>query len=180
MGLGETSLKWRLAIMLQFLGFLLGIAAVSSTYISAAEVIPNREHHVGFWDICFDTQTYGCQDYPEYLSSIGEDADWVYACRGLVVVSLIAGVFGMLVSIYLAYMASGIHMASLVTAVLNFLAVVSGLIGSIVFLVNSLQILKDQLQMDVYPSWSFAVIIIGLSFYFLAAITHIFELCTAN
>ena len=180
MSIGKTSIKWRMAFLLTFTGFILGIAAVASTHMAAAEVIPNREHHIGFWDLCKDTQTFGCQDLDEYLLSVGEDPEWAQACRGLAVTSLIIGGFSILMSVYLAYMASGIHLASLGTALLNLLAVILGLISALVFTLNSIDVLEEQLEMWSYPSWSFAVYIVGLGFYFLASILHIYELCIGH
>jgi len=162
------------------MGFILSIAAVSSTYFAAAEVIPNKEHHIGLWDICFDTRTYGCEEFTEYLLSIDEDPEWAHACRGLAVTSLLFSGFSILMAVYLAYMASGIHLASLATACINLIAVLLGVIAVCVFTINSVDVLQEQLEMDAYPSWSCAIYVIGLSFYLISALTNIYEICSSD
>ncbi|GFO37372.1 hypothetical protein PoB_006387700 [Plakobranchus ocellatus] len=180
MGLGETSLKWRCAIFLSFIGFVMMIAAVASTYMATVEIIPNLEKHIGFWYICDDTRTYSCQDFTEYLKEISENSDWVHGCRALVVIGMIIEGLTIVVSVYMAYMAAGMNIGHMVAACSDFVSVVINLIGGLVFLANSMDILQSQLEMDSDPSWSFVVFIISQGLFLIAGGLQVFEACRAD
>ncbi|KAI8764349.1 hypothetical protein BgiMline_035429 [Biomphalaria glabrata] len=180
MGLGETSLTWRFSFLLMFIGLFAMIAAVASSYMAASDVIPNRERHIGFWDMCDDTLTYGCKDMTEYLHRLGRNFDWVHACRALVIIGIIIEAISMLISLYMAYMVSGTHLGNLITAGANCLSVVFILIGGLVFLVNAMEVLETTLEMDSDPSWSFALLILAQGFYLIAAGLLIFDACRSN
>ncbi|XP_059165266.1 uncharacterized protein LOC131947894 [Physella acuta] len=180
MGIGETTLAWRCSFFLMFFGFFIMIASVASSYMAAADIIPNRERHMGFWDLCDDTQTFGCKDMIEYLRSIKEGFDWVHGCRAMVIIGLIIQLCSVFVSLYMAYMVSGTHIGNLITAGGAIISVVFNLIGGLVFLANAMDILETTLEMDSDPSWSFALLIISQGFYLIAAVLLIFDACRGN
>jgi hypothetical protein len=180
MGLGETSLKWRCSFFLQFIGFILMIAAIASTNFAYAELIPNKLKHIGLWDICDDTQTFSCTDMITYMISINRGVDWVYGCRAMTVLGLILEFATLLTSLWMAYMASGIHIGSLITAIADFVSVIVSLIGGLIFTFNAIDVLQETLEMDADPSWSFAVFIIGQSLFFIAGVIQVYEACTAD
>ncbi|CAL1537522.1 unnamed protein product [Lymnaea stagnalis] len=180
MGLAETSTAWMISFFLMFIGFFMMIAAVASSYMAASDIIPNRERHIGFWDMCDDTLTYGCKDMTEYLHYLGQGYDWVHGCRALVIIGIIIEGFSAIISLYMAYMVSGTHLGNLITAGGNIVSVIFNLIGGIVFLVNAMDVLETTLEMDSDPSWSFALLIIAQGFYLISAILLIFDACTSN
>ncbi|BFZ21307.1 hypothetical protein BsWGS_24346 [Bradybaena similaris] len=180
MGLGETSLKWRCSFFLMFVGFIFYIAAIASTNFAYAELVPNKLKHIGLWDICDDTQTYSCTDMIYYMLSIDRGTDWVYGCRAMAVLGLILEFGTILTSLWMAYMASGIHIGSLITAIADFVSVIISLIGGFVFTFNAIDVLQETLEMDADPSWSFAVFLIGQSLFFLGGVLQVYEACTAD
>ncbi|GFR88991.1 hypothetical protein ElyMa_000782400 [Elysia marginata] len=165
---------------MECVGFVLMIAAVASTYFAIVEIIPNLDKHIGLWYICDDTRTYSCQELVEYLNGIEEGSDWVHGCRALILIAMIVEGLTIIISVYMAYMAAGMNIGHMVAACANFVSVVLNLIGGLVFLANSMDILQSQLEMDSDPSWSFVLFIIAQGLFLISGGIQVFEACRTD
>ncbi|GFO06714.1 hypothetical protein PoB_003321900 [Plakobranchus ocellatus] len=165
----DTSLIWKIVMVLQIIGLILGLIGFGAPNHVEGEGVYD-EYYIGLWKTCFKD----CDDTHDILDGLRKDSTWLDASRTMMGIACGAELL-VIILCSLAALTTLTQFMGLLTAAVAFLSSIIGLIGATVFQVEAKNLFKTLTRdsLDSEPGWAFFLFLTAQLAYIGCAVLHI-------